>query len=77
MLIETGIAILIIIAVFLLGLIGVIGWITEGERLSQEREENRRLQHRIRKLEQRLAHMHAAENIRVANEYYEESMKND
>lgn len=70
MLIESWIAVMITIGVFILGLASIIGWIAEGERLSQQIEENKRLQHKIEELQKRIAHRDAIDNIRVANEYY-------
>ena len=72
---ESWILALILVAIFLFGAVGIMGWIVEGERLSKQVAENKKLQHRCRKLEQRLAYKNAAENIRVATEHYEESKK--
>lgn len=77
LILETWIAVLIMLIIFLFGGIGIIGWIIEGMRLEEQIRENRKLQHRVEKLQQRLAHKNAIENIRTANEYYEESKKND
>ena len=73
LILETWIALLIMFGIFLFGGIGIIGWIIEGMRLDGYKEIIKEQQHHIRKLEQRLAHKNAVENIRVANEYYEES----
>ena len=70
MLIETGIAIGIVIGVFLLCATALIGWIFEGERLAQEREENKNLQHENNELRAKLSHYVALNNIKVANDYY-------
>ena len=77
LILETWIAILIMLMIFLFGATGIIGWILEGERLSQEKEENKKLHYENAQLRQRLAHKNAVENIRTANEYHEESKKND
>ena len=77
LILETWIAILIMFVIFLFGATGIIGWIIEGMRLDEQKAENRKLQHRCRKLEQRLAHKNAVENIRTATEYYEESKNNE
>ena len=77
LILETWIAALILLMIIIFGATGIIGWIIEGMRLEEQKEENRKLQYRVRKLEQRLAHKNALENIRVADEYYEESLKNE
>ena len=77
LILETWIAVLIMLIIFLFGGIGIIGWIIEGMRLDAEKKENRMLQFRIRQLERIIARKNGAENIRTANEYYEESKKND
>lgn len=74
---ETWIAILIMLIIFGFGFVGIVGWIIEGMRLDAQIEENRKLHYQVKKLQQRLAHKNAVENIRTANEYYEESKKND
>lgn len=75
--IETWIAILIMLIIFGFGFVGIVGWIIEGMRLDAQIEENRKLHHKVKKLQQRLARENAIENIRTANEYYKESKKND
>ena len=77
LILETWVALLIMLGIFVFGAIGIFGWIIEGMRLDEQKEENRKLQHRVEKLQQRLAHKNAVENIRVANEYYEESKKHE
>lgn len=77
LILETWIALLVLLVFALFGGIGIIGWIIEGMRLDEQVQANRKLQHRIEKLQQRLAHKNAIENIRTANEFYKESKKND
>lgn len=74
---ESWILTLIMLAIFLFGAIGIIGWILEGERLSKQVEENKKLHYENAQLRQRLAHKNAIENIRTANEYYEESKEHE
>ena len=69
MLIENWVFGLIVATIFLFGLIGVCGWIKEGEMLAKERRENKRLRFQVNKLATRLARLNATENIKVANEY--------
>ena len=75
LILESWILVLIVLAIFLFGAIGIIGWIVEGDRLSKLVEENRKLHYENAQLRQRLAHKNAVENIRTAIEYYEESKK--
>ena len=72
---ESWILTLIMLAIFLFGAIGIIGWILEGERLSKQVEENKKLHYENAQLRQRLAHKNALENIKAANEYYEAGKK--
>lgn len=70
MIIETWILVLIVLGVFLFGLIGIVGWILEGERLSKQIEENTKLQHENKELRAKLIHRYALDNIKEANDYY-------
>ena len=70
MLIESWVAVMIVAGVFTIGFISTIGWILEGERRSQDREEIKILQRENKELRTRLAHKAALDNIKVANDYY-------
>lgn len=76
MIIETWVFVLIFIGFLLIGLGSIVGWVASDMLLEKQIAENKKLRHKVEKLQQRLAHMSVAENIRVANEYYEESKKN-
>ena len=70
MLIESWILVLIMVMIFLFGLIGIGGWIREGQKLEKAKEENKRLRYQNSQLKLRIAHRNALDNIKVANEYY-------
>ena len=64
-----------LIGIFILiALITLVGWMSEGVRLEREREENRRMRRRLSVYERKEAHQRAVENIKAANEYYEQDV---
>ena len=73
MIIESWIAVSIMVGIFILGLVGLGGWILEGEKNEKLREENKALLYENKKLSSQLAHRIALENIKVANEYNKEN----
>ena len=73
MIIESWIAVIIMVGIFILGLVGLGGWILEGEKNEKLREENKALLYENKKLSSQLAHRIALENIKVANEYNKEN----
>lgn len=77
MLIESWILVIIVLGIFILGLVGLGGWIHESEKNERLREENKALLYENKKLSSQLAHRIALDNIKVANEYHEEGKKND
>lgn len=68
--IETWIAVMIAVGFFAVCLIALAGWIYEGERLSKQIEENKRLRYENKNLSIELSHRKALENIKAANDYY-------
>ena len=71
MLIESWIAVMIMVVVFAFGFIGIVGWILEGERHEAQVRENKALREENKVLAKILAHRNALDNIKVATEYYE------
>ena len=67
MIIETWVFVLIFLVISILALICAGGWIIEGERHSKEEKE---LRYEIKKLSTQLAHRIAIDNIKAANDYY-------
>lgn len=67
MIFESWIAVMITIGVFLLALVSIVGWIIEGERLSKERKENKKLLYENKKLSTKLSHRIALDNIKAAS----------
>ena len=67
MIIETWVFVLIFLVMSIIALISVGGWILESERYSKE---NKELRYENKKLRTQLSHRIALENIKAANDYY-------
>ncbi len=70
MIIETWAFVLIFIGFLIVDFGSIVGWVTSDIALEKERAENKKLRHKVNKLQQKLTYKEVAENIRVANEYY-------
>ncbi len=77
MIIESWIFVMIFLFFAGICVISLAGWIYEGEKLRKQVEENKTLREKNKMLEKRIAYRNALDNIKVANEFYEESKKND
>ena len=67
MIIETWVFVLIFLVISILALICAGGWIIEGERHSKEIKQ---LRYENNKLRAQLSHRVALDNIKAANDYY-------
>lgn len=72
MLIETWVAAMIIVGIIIIGLASNVGWIIEGQRLEQEVKENKKLMKENERLRKIINQMNSLNNIKVADEYYNE-----
>lgn len=72
MLIETWIAVMITVCIFISNFISIIGWITDGQRLEQEVKENKNLMAENERLYKIINELNCLHNIKVADEYYNE-----
>ena len=70
MLIETWVAVMITICVFIIGVISLLGWIIEGERLAREVKKNKKLIKENERLHKIISQMNGLHNIQVADEFY-------
>lgn len=75
MLIETWVAVMITVCVFFIGVISLLGWIIEGERLSQEVKENKKLIKENERLHKIINQMNGQLNVKVADEFYNRGNK--
>lgn len=73
MLIESWILVMIMLVIFLFGLIGIGGWIAEGEKNRKCEEEIKRLRYEIKIRDEKLSRIAKLFNIKVANEYNKEN----
>ena len=71
MLIETWVAVMIILSVFLLSLIGLCGWILEGIRLEKSERQNKKLIAENGRLYKIIEHMNGVQTVNAANEFYQ------
>ena len=75
MLIEYWVFALVVAGIFVLALISIVGWIFEGEKHEAQVRENKALREENKRLAEKIAHRNALENIKVANEYYNNKEK--
>jgi Ni/Fe-hydrogenase subunit HybB-like protein len=75
MLIETWIAALIIVCVFIGAIISGFGWIIEGERLAKAEKENKKLIAENGRLYKIISHMNGIHNVEVADAFYHKEDK--
>lgn len=67
MTIEIYLLLIFILTMFVLGVIAIIGWSKEGEKLEKQRLANIQLQHEIRMLKYELAKVNVTEDILAIN----------
>ena len=77
MLIETWVFVLIFLVVATFGAVGIAGWTYFSDAYRKQVEENKQLRDRNKMLEKRIAYRNALDNIKVANEFYDEVSKNE
>lgn len=75
MLIETWVAVMIMVFLFILAFIGLSGWSAEGKKYSHQVEENKKLRRYNKRLENKIIYYNALKNIDEANKFYEEKKK--
>lgn len=76
MLIETWIAALITICVFLSAIISGLGWIIEGERLAKAERLNRKLIAENGRLYKIIEHMNGIQTINAADAFHKKGERN-
>ena len=77
MLIETWVFVLIFLVFALFGAIGIAGWTYFSDAYRKQVEENKQLRDRNKMLEKRIAYRNALDNVKVANDFYDEVNKNE
>lgn len=77
MLIETWVFVLIFLVVATFGAVGIAGWTFFSDAYHKQVEENKQLRDRNKMLEKRIAYRNALDNIKVADEFYNEVNKNE
>ena len=75
MLIETWVALMLLIMLCAIGFIALVGWINDGKRLEDCRRENNMLREENAELKKYIAVQKTKNIINVANDFYNEGKK--